>query len=98
MVFDDTLEHEAWNASDRTRCVLSLDFMPEPPDDAKQRLRSLRRSMLGSKMSESPWYLAAGLDEEPEFLEQMEAAASTVKPGRTRLIESVVEGQGLFFT
>lgn len=28
LVFDDTLEHEAWNKSDRTRIVLLLDFKP----------------------------------------------------------------------
>ena len=27
LVFDDTLEHEAWNRSDRDRVVLLLDFM-----------------------------------------------------------------------
>jgi hypothetical protein len=26
MVFDDTVEHEAWNRSDRPRVVLLLDF------------------------------------------------------------------------
>lgn len=28
LVFDDTMEHEAWNRSDRTRIVLLLDFKP----------------------------------------------------------------------
>jgi beta-hydroxylase len=28
LVFDDTLEHEAWNHSDRTRVILLLDFKP----------------------------------------------------------------------
>jgi ornithine lipid ester-linked acyl 2-hydroxylase len=28
LVFDDTLEHEAWNKSDRTRIILLLDFKP----------------------------------------------------------------------
>lgn len=28
LVFDDTLEHEAWNHSDRTRVVMLLDFHP----------------------------------------------------------------------
>ena len=98
MVFDDTLEHEAWNDSDKTRCVLSLDFMPEPPDDADHLLRSLRRAMFESKLSESPWYLAAGLDVDLEFLPRMKAAAATAKPGRTRLISNVVQNYGLFFT
>jgi beta-hydroxylase len=30
LVFDDTLEHEAWNRSDRTRVVMILDFTPPP--------------------------------------------------------------------
>jgi ornithine lipid ester-linked acyl 2-hydroxylase len=28
LVFDDTLEHEAWNRTDRTRIVMLLDFHP----------------------------------------------------------------------
>ena len=28
-LFDDTIEHEAWNRSDRTRVVLLLDFRPQ---------------------------------------------------------------------
>ncbi len=28
LVFDDTLEHEAWNRTDKTRVVLLLDFKP----------------------------------------------------------------------
>ncbi len=31
LVFDDTLEHEAWNRSQGTRVVLLIDFRP-PPD------------------------------------------------------------------
>ncbi len=27
MIFDDTVEHEAWNDSDRPRGVLLLDFL-----------------------------------------------------------------------
>ena len=30
LVFDDTLEHEAWNRSEGERVVLLLDFMKEP--------------------------------------------------------------------
>jgi ornithine lipid ester-linked acyl 2-hydroxylase len=28
LIFDDTLEHEAWNRSDKTRVVMLLDFKP----------------------------------------------------------------------
>jgi beta-hydroxylase len=28
LIFDDTLDHEAWNNSDRTRIILLLDFKP----------------------------------------------------------------------
>ena len=30
LIFDDTLEHEAWNRSDEDRIVLLLDFLREP--------------------------------------------------------------------
>ncbi len=33
LIFDDTLEHEAWNKSDRTRVVLLIDF--QRPDSLK---------------------------------------------------------------
>jgi beta-hydroxylase len=29
LIFDDTIDHEAWNNSDRTRVVLLLDFKPQ---------------------------------------------------------------------
>jgi aspartyl/asparaginyl beta-hydroxylase (cupin superfamily) len=41
-VFDDTLEHEAWNESDRTRTVLIFDiwspFLSEPERDLIRRV------------------------------------------------------------
>jgi ornithine lipid ester-linked acyl 2-hydroxylase len=36
LIFDDTLEHEAWNKSEQTRVVLLLDFQPQRPDATQQ--------------------------------------------------------------
>ena len=33
LIFDDTLEHEAWNRSGEDRIVLLLDFLKTPPSD-----------------------------------------------------------------
>ena len=50
LVFDDTVEHEAWNRSDKTRTILLLDFLrPEfttatadvPPPEVQKMIRRL---------------------------------------------------------
>ncbi|MFX8824823.1 aspartyl/asparaginyl beta-hydroxylase domain-containing protein, partial [Acinetobacter baumannii] len=33
LVFDDTLDHEAWNESDRPRVVFHIDFFHPPGQD-----------------------------------------------------------------
>lgn len=38
MIFDDTVEHEAWNRSDSVRVVLLLDFLKKPDDQDSERV------------------------------------------------------------
>lgn len=45
-VFDDTIEHEAWNASDQTRVILLFDiWRPELSDDERQLVGNLFESI-----------------------------------------------------
>jgi aspartyl/asparaginyl beta-hydroxylase (cupin superfamily) len=41
-VFDDTIEHEAWNESDRTRVILLFDIeRPEVTDDERRQVAAM---------------------------------------------------------
>ncbi len=50
LVFDDTVEHEAWNQSDSVRCNLLLDFLRpgiEQPDDCiPEEVRRYKKSLM----------------------------------------------------
>ena len=39
LVFDDTIQHEAWNRATTTRVVLLLDFLRPPDEAARQHVR-----------------------------------------------------------
>jgi beta-hydroxylase len=72
LVFDDTLEHEAWNRSDRTRYVLHLDvFRPEVPLDDRARawMKDLRLRIFRTYPRVLPHALAAGVDPDPETVD-----------------------------
>jgi beta-hydroxylase len=72
LVFDDTLEHEAWNRSDRDRYVLHLDvFRPELPmdDQARRWMKELRLRIFRSYPRVLPHALAAGVAPDPEAIE-----------------------------
>lgn len=46
MVFDDSIEHEAWNNSDKTRAVLIFDiWRPELTEIERQQIRQLLESL-----------------------------------------------------
>lgn len=61
MVFDDTLEHEAWNRSDCWRAVLCLDFFHPIPASPELKLH-LAHHALTQKPDEQVWYAAAGVE------------------------------------
>jgi beta-hydroxylase len=71
LVFDDTLEHEAWNRSDQDRYVLHLDFLrPEVPLDesARQWMKDLRLRIFQSYPRILPHALGAGVEPDPETI------------------------------
>ena len=41
LIFDDTLEHEAWNRSEEDRIVLLLDFLRKPAAEGDRRPRAM---------------------------------------------------------
>jgi beta-hydroxylase len=52
LIFDDTVEHEAWNDSDRPRGVLLLDFLRpgltgSVEDDIPEEVREYAASLMG---------------------------------------------------
>ena len=45
-VFDDTIEHEAWNRSDRTRVVLLFEvWRPELSDDERRYVTAMFKAI-----------------------------------------------------
>jgi aspartyl/asparaginyl beta-hydroxylase (cupin superfamily) len=53
-VFDDTIEHEAWNDSDEPRAVLIVDLWNPYLSEAEQRLVSELTATVGDYYAESP--------------------------------------------
>ncbi|MBT9581970.1 aspartyl/asparaginyl beta-hydroxylase domain-containing protein [bacterium] len=86
MVFDDTLEHEAWNRSSRWRAVLSLDFFHPVPATAELQIH-LAHHALNQKPAELAWYAAAGLE--------LPAGLQLSEPGPS--LRSMVDTHGLYF-
>lgn len=87
LVFDDTIEHEAWNETDQPRAILMFDFFPphfaEPQRPAA--IQALRSQFLGARD-----YLclqASGCENVPgEFSEQ-----------NLQHMRAQVAGHGLYF-
>lgn len=72
LVFDDTLEHEAWNRSSQDRYILHLDFFrPEVPLDqrAQDFMKDMRLRIFRTYPRVLPHVLGAGLDPDPETIE-----------------------------
>ena len=53
-VFDDTIEHEAWNDSDQLRVVLILDLWPPALSEAERVAVSAAIGAAGVGFSEEP--------------------------------------------
>lgn len=55
-VFDDTIEHEAWNSSDRTRVVLIFDiWRPELTDEERGLVAALMEAVDTYSGTPAPW-------------------------------------------
>jgi len=54
LIFDDTVEHEAWNGSDETRTVLLLDFLrpgcTEDKDDVPEEVQAYAKHLQAQKL------------------------------------------------
>lgn len=77
LIFDDTIEHEAYNETDQPRAILMFDFFPVDfsASDRPGTLSDLRARFLGAR--DYLWLKAAGHPEVPgDFSEQSLKAAS----------------------
>lgn len=97
LVFDDTLEHEAWNRSDEPRCVLHLDVLHpalEPAAEA-DHLRLLLRSVLESSPAYAVWLEAVSPAGDPAMVAEVRRLAE----GDPRLAprRDLAASGGLFF-
>jgi aspartyl/asparaginyl beta-hydroxylase (cupin superfamily) len=82
LVFDDTLEHEAWNRTDAERYVLHLDvFRPEVPLDERaiRWMKELRLRIVRTYPSVLPHALAAGIDIDSEAIQWFRAMNLTFR-------------------
>lgn len=100
LVFDDTPEHEAWNESDRWRCVLCMDFfhrVDQPEEVRRAELRQLRSWIMHPGHEDSAWFAAAGTvvpeDERPALEQRLLALPEE----RRRALQELVDAHGLFF-
>lgn len=76
LIFDDTIEHEAYNDTDQARAILMFDFFPAtyPADQRPSTLADLRARFLGAR--DFLWLQAAGCAQAPgDFSDQSLQAA-----------------------
>jgi len=106
LIFDDTIEHEAWNRSDGVRVVLHLDFFDPPDQDRELRektLRQLREINVTVKNADHLW-LAAGqvrMDDDLQAIVAATVARTRKTPAGERQVDTIdrlVATHGLFFT
>ncbi len=92
LVFDDFLEHEAWNDSQQTRCVLHLEyFKPEVTEERRrERLAEVRRAVVGMAQNHGAAMAAADLRGDPHLVEAL-------APFQKGPAQPLVERFGLFF-
>jgi aspartyl/asparaginyl beta-hydroxylase (cupin superfamily) len=85
LVFDDALEHEAWNPSAATRCVLHLDFADpgRPASDIPALLGALRDEAFADLLRTRPIVLAADLVGPADFTSELLARRETTKRDTT---------------
>lgn len=94
LVFDDSYEHEAWNRSSETRCVLHLEFFKEDVPQTKREalLRHVRETIVQTAGRFGPALVAAELRGDPELLARLEQVEEGSAQAR-----HLVQRFGLFF-
>lgn len=92
LVFDDFLEHEAWNDSDQTRCVLHVEFFKPEVDEPRrrERLALVRGAVAGMARDHGPAMAAADLRGDPRL-------ADALAPFQGGPAQPLVQRFGLFF-
>lgn len=91
LVFDDTLDHEAWNGSDHQRVIFHIDFFHPPEQDPAlmaAQARVLRETNIRKLIAHHALMSAAGLRTDPDLMAQVEATVATLAAtpdGRARL-------------
>lgn len=106
LVFDDTIEHEAWNRSDAMRVVLHLDFFDPPDQDAascERTLRKIREINITSKNgSDHLWLSAVGVELDDDLSAIVEASVDRAKSRpegirRVAAVNNLVATCGFFY-
>lgn len=92
LVFDDFLEHEAWNDSEQTRCVLHVEFFKPNIEQAQreERLAMVQTAVAGMATNHGAAMAAADL-------RGGSALAAALEPYRDGPAPPLVERFGLFF-
>jgi beta-hydroxylase len=106
LIFDDTIEHEAWNRSGAMRIVLHLDFfdpLDQDPDTCERTLRWLREFNVHSNQENQLWLAAAetSMDDDLAAIVAVTVAQAESTPAGVRqmaAIRSLVRTCGLFLT
>jgi aspartyl/asparaginyl beta-hydroxylase (cupin superfamily) len=106
LVFDDTLDHEAWNDSDRIRCVLNVDFL-HPADQEPTLWPRQSRALLEANVNLDPgkhvWLSAGEVRIRDEDLQAaVDATTARVRAApegeaRYQAIRRMVETVGLIY-
>ena len=105
LVFDDTIEHEAWNRSDAVRVVLHLDFFDPPDQDPELRartLRQLREINITVRDADHLWLAAGEIRTDEDLQRVLEASvararSTTAGARQVDAINRLVASHGLFF-
>ena len=100
LVFDDTVEHEAWNRSAGPRVVFHLDFFHPPDQDpaaCSRQLRSLREQWLASRPTQQVWIRAGEPVLDADLAAGIDRAAAAADPAEAETVRRLVRAYGLFF-
>ncbi len=106
LVFDDTIEHESWNRSDRTRCVFHFDFLHPPDQDPavwQRQLRTVRELNVRLDPGKHVWLTAGeATTEDADLQAEIDATTRTLRTtpegeARYQVIRGMVETLGLIY-
>jgi len=106
LVFDDTIEHESWNRSDRTRAVFHFDFLhplDQDPDVWVRQLRAVREMSIRRDPGKHVWLTAGEVTtHDVDLMTEIDATTRTLRAtpegeARYQSIRAMVETLGLIY-